>query len=605
MTNPDPRLHSDKREQDIDLLRVNAAEFGRRADVRQKLEMMLAERLGVSARHERSVMVVPPRSNLHAYIRTGRTHTKHTFRLLGRCDERYSSFTRDGRVELFIKAGAKVRLSSLDEALNRMVGKGVRQPFYWGALFLDDGTQLGVWEFVEGVRTPFEELPASSQLRLVQAVATFNATPVNGLQTLTKWVTSPLSWYAGRFQRFSDEDRAKWGGAMDRLAHVLGRDNIVKNVIGGYGQTLLAHNDINPNNVFAPSEGDVIVFDWEGATRSVPGADLRFLVRMEQRDLLLNAYIARMAECGIILERADVRRAFEIVEGFRRIYKGWAGRNLSSVLSGLAMAEEYISPSTGGPTTRGASAKPITIPEQARRERSRNPSERSDRGASRTMANNGTLATAGGSREEHRTPSRELTDRIEEYVMTKGHLYAPLVHPAFSELPTKWGPDRFDIFASHLECPGGTALDIGSHWGYMAQRLEDMGYKVTACEHSPKHVYFLRELRALSHYKFDVVAGDIFDMKAPKFDVMIALNIFHHFLKTEERFGKFTSFLDRSDCGMMIYQAHRSAEKPKLDMAGHYMEPKEMARYIADHLRLPRVEHIGVHGKRDIFKLAR
>jgi len=220
------------------------------------------------------------------------------------------------------------------------------------------------------------------------------------------------------------------------------------------------------------------------------------------------------------------------------------------------------------------------------------------------MANATTTKPDGAPPSSFRAPSRELSDKVEQYVMDKGHLYAPVDHPAFVKLPSKWGPDRFDLFAPQLEFKGGTALDIGSHWGYMAQRLEKMGYKVTACEHSPKHVYFLRELRDLSDYHFDVIAGDIFDMQKPDFDVMIALNIFHHFLKTEERFQRFTSFLERSRCGMMIYQSHRSAEKPKLDMAGHYMEPLEMAKFIADKLRLRQVEHIGVHGKRDIFKLS-
>lgn len=592
-----------QRASDIDLLRVSAADLGKRADVRRELEQLLQDQLGVRVKHERSIMIVPPRSNLHAYIRTGRTHTKHSFRVLGEVHGVFSSLVRNGRIDLFVKAGTKLRISPLDDLLNQMLGQGVRQPYYWGAVTLDDGVHLGAWEFVEGVRMPFEELPVATQVRLVQAIATFNSIPVQGLPSLTKWVTAPLSWYNGRFQRFSEDDKAKWQGALARLGTVLEGRDLVRDVIGGFGERLLTHNDMNPNNVFTPAEGDVIVFDWEGSTQSVPGADLRFLVRMPTRELLLAAYVERMALNGIHLEVADVKRAYEILEAFRRIYKGWAGHNLSAVSSGLTMAETHVlAPSLSRPSNNSAGSREgrsvAGAPATTRK------TGIPDSGEKRMVANATTTKPSGPAPASLRAPSRELADKVEKYVMDKGHLYAPVDHPAFVKLPSKWGPDRFDLFAPHLEYKGGTALDIGSHWGYMAQRLEMLGYKVTACEHSPKHVYFLRELRDLSEYHFDVIAGDIFDMQKPDFDVMIALNIFHHFLKTEERFQRFTSFLERSRCGMMIYQSHRSAEKPKLDMAGHYMEPLDMAKFIADRLRLPKVEPIGVHGKRDIFKLS-
>src|SRR5688572_881779 len=110
-------------------------------------------------------------------------------------------------------------------------------------------------------------------------------------------------------------------------------------------------------------------------------------------------------------------------------------------------------------------------------------------------------------------PSPELVKRLYDYIARKGRLYVPVDHPAFASLPTKWKRDRFELFKPFLEYQGGTALDIGSRWGYMAHLLEDMGYRVTANELSEEHLFIMRELRDLSGKHFEIVPGSIFDMK--------------------------------------------------------------------------------------------
>jgi 2-polyprenyl-3-methyl-5-hydroxy-6-metoxy-1,4-benzoquinol methylase len=224
-----------------------------------------------------------------------------------------------------------------------------------------------------------------------------------------------------------------------------------------------------------------------------------------------------------------------------------------------------------------------------------------------TSDSDATLSASAGFRpaQQHvKEPSPELIKRIHDYLALKGRLYAPVDHPAFASLPSRWKRDRFELFKPYLEYQGGTALDIGSHWGYMAHRLEDMGYKVAANERSAKHLYIMRELRDLSGKRFDIVSGSIFDMKEVKFDVVLALNIFHHFLTTDERFENLQKLLARTKCRMMIYQSHSSRKRLKLNTADRYMEPAEMAKFLADRLSLPRVIHIGVNGGRDVFKLA-
>ena len=203
-----------------------------------------------------------------------------------------------------------------------------------------------------------------------------------------------------------------------------------------------------------------------------------------------------------------------------------------------------------------------------------------------------------------KAPSAELSRRISHYVeRSNGKLYHPIPHPAFAHIPAKHGPKRFDLIAPHLGFRNGTVLDIGSNFGYMAHRLEELGYRVTAVEQSPGKAYFLRELRDLCDRKFEVVQDSIFNLKKPEYDIVFALNIFHHFMKARQSSEQLEQFLASLKCRMMIYQAHHPDEP---QMAGAYrnMKPDEAARFLSERLSLPRIEEIGSYRKeRKLFNV--
>jgi cyclopropane fatty-acyl-phospholipid synthase-like methyltransferase len=185
-----------------------------------------------------------------------------------------------------------------------------------------------------------------------------------------------------------------------------------------------------------------------------------------------------------------------------------------------------------------------------------------------------------------------------------GNVYAPIPHPEFAHLPYQHGPERFDIIKPHLGYEGGTVLDIGTHWGYMAHRLEDLGYKVTAIEHADNLFRVAEGLRDACGKDFRVIHASIFDVADLKFDIVLALNIFHHFLKKKARYDQFLPFLGRLDCKSMIFQAHRPDE-PQMRDSYKNMEPAEFAQFIGRHAGLPVCEHIGNYGRREIFRLSK
>lgn len=190
-------------------------------------------------------------------------------------------------------------------------------------------------------------------------------------------------------------------------------------------------------------------------------------------------------------------------------------------------------------------------------------------------------------------PSAELIREIESYARRrKGKLYNPIPHPAFAHLPYRHGPERFDMIAPHLGFRNGTVLDIGSRFGYMAHRLEDMGYSVTAVEVAKDDMYFLTEIRDLCERRFEVIHDSVFNLDKLEYDVVIALNIFHHFMKTRDTFEQLDDFLGRLKCRMLIYQAHYPHER---QMAGAWrnMTPDEAVQYLSEKLSLPRITEIG------------
>lgn len=199
--------------------------------------------------------------------------------------------------------------------------------------------------------------------------------------------------------------------------------------------------------------------------------------------------------------------------------------------------------------------------------------------------------------------SEDLKQRVDQYVKEFGRVYAPILHPDFAHVPTNHGDERVGMILPHLQPAGGTLLDIGTHWGYMAHRFEDAGFRVTAVEHTVRHFEFLRDIRDVCGRQFEIVNGDIFDFSPIKFDIIIALSIFHHFLKTKAKFEKFEKLLARTECGMMIFQPHAVTE-PQMKGAYRNMDQDEFAAFVANGLRLNTITVIGREHGRNLYKLS-
>lgn len=186
-----------------------------------------------------------------------------------------------------------------------------------------------------------------------------------------------------------------------------------------------------------------------------------------------------------------------------------------------------------------------------------------------------------------------------------GKVYQPLTHPDLVDIPSAYGDYRFEIIKSHLSIKPGTILDIGSNWGYFCHKFEEEGFHCYAVESSPVNLHFLRKLREAENRIFEIIDKSIFEYREKSdFDVVLALNILHHFLKKKDLYFKLIELLKKVKMSELYFQTPRSDEN---QMRGAYKNynPEEFVDFILKNSCLDEAELIGVAVGRPIYKLYR
>jgi len=157
------------------------------------------------------------------------------------------------------------------------------------------------------------------------------------------------------------------------------------------------------------------------------------------------------------------------------------------------------------------------------------------------------------------------TKVLANYEKNGGKSYAPITHYDLSNIPSVHGDLRFRLIRDNMPLKKGVLLDIGSHFGYFCHRFEEEGFDCIAVESDVKTFYFLRKLKEAEGRRFKVINKSIFDYKEKRrFDVVIALNIFYHFLKTKDTYYKLIQLLNRIETKYLFFQSHLQSEHLKM-----------------------------------------
>jgi 2-polyprenyl-3-methyl-5-hydroxy-6-metoxy-1,4-benzoquinol methylase len=158
----------------------------------------------------------------------------------------------------------------------------------------------------------------------------------------------------------------------------------------------------------------------------------------------------------------------------------------------------------------------------------------------------------------------DLRNAVIDIVAERGFFHQPFNHPDLdnvsrvygTEITNKaaYGNDRWEFIESDLTTKGGSVLDIGAYAGYFCHRLEEKGFDCCAVENDPKNLRVLRQYRDIRGKKFRVLETSIFDIPEYKYDIVLALNIFHHLVRTEWKYEQFIQFLRKLDCRVMYFE---------------------------------------------------
>ena len=182
-------------------------------------------------------------------------------------------------------------------------------------------------------------------------------------------------------------------------------------------------------------------------------------------------------------------------------------------------------------------------------------------------------------------------------------IYAPLNHVDLENIPA-YHPGRFDLMKNNLALTSGKVLDIGAHWGWFCHKFEELGFDCYAVENLPDYWPFLEKLKTAANKRFKIVKEDVFDYhkKDNQFDVVIAMSIFHWFIRDKETFEKFKELLRHLDMKVMFFQPH-SAETSNMTNSYKNFSQEEFVKFIIENSCLNNYKCIGQELSRNIYMI--
>lgn len=196
---------------------------------------------------------------------------------------------------------------------------------------------------------------------------------------------------------------------------------------------------------------------------------------------------------------------------------------------------------------------------------------------------------------------------IREWVESRGGVaYQPFTHPDLQDIPAQHDDKRFELMSEYLTFTSGMLLDIGTFFGYFCHRFEDLGFTCTAIENHPRHIYFARRLRDAEERNFVLLEKSICDVQdSLQYDVVLALNIFHHFLKTPASFDALSELLERIETKVMFFEPHCQDDHVMRNAHVNFA-PSEFVKFILDKSSLNRAVRLGIVARgRELYALTR
>lgn len=161
----------------------------------------------------------------------------------------------------------------------------------------------------------------------------------------------------------------------------------------------------------------------------------------------------------------------------------------------------------------------------------------------------------------------------------KGKTYQRLPHPDFNNLTPIFHDNRYDLIKKNTKYPKSKLLDIGSLFGYICYKAELDGFECTAVESHNEYLDIMRKLHSACNMKYRIFDSSVFDIHDKKYDIVVAYNIFHHFIKTEKDYNNLVKLLNELDYKEMFVQFHKTNEAQMANAFKNFNE-EEFANFI-------------------------
>jgi len=169
--------------------------------------------------------------------------------------------------------------------------------------------------------------------------------------------------------------------------------------------------------------------------------------------------------------------------------------------------------------------------------------------------------------------------------------------------------NRFQLFKDYLPQvkSQSKSLDIWWNIGFFTRELEKLGFNAYIIEHESFYIKILQKFKEFLWFKYTIIDEDMFEWKGfseNKFEVVLALNIFHHFIKTESFYKKLVQLLNKLNTNVIIFESHDPSEEQMSASYKNY-SPEEFVQFIMKETGLTKYEEIWMieADKRRVFKI--
>jgi len=190
---------------------------------------------------------------------------------------------------------------------------------------------------------------------------------------------------------------------------------------------------------------------------------------------------------------------------------------------------------------------------------------------------------------------QDFANKLRRYIKKSGGTSRyPILHPDLQDITFKYDHSTFSTIIQNLPLNRGKLLNIsaGLNFGYFSHRFEDQGFECTESNLFENELQFVEKLRNAGRKRFEITPGSILDTPPErKFEVVLAIDVFHHFLKTEFLFAGFIRFLKSLKTKYLVFR-HNIGQDMHTERAFKHFKPSEFVNIISENTALKRYEVI-------------